>query len=195
MALRWKLMYRIGFTPWEDIGEPAGEQIDRLLSRENPPAGKALDIGCGRGAHSVRLARLGWEVTGIDIVPHAVKQARARAASAGVDARFVVGDVTRMSAVAGRGYRFLFDAGCFHLLGDAQKAAYAREATSASDPDAVLLLFAFTSGTKRPLPQGLSRAQIETIFGGWQLTDVEEALLPPRLATATAHWYRLSPRR
>jgi len=187
-------MYRIGFTPWEDIGGPGSEQLDRLLSRENPPAGKALDIGCGRGAHSMRLARLGWQVTGVDIVPHAVKQAQGRAASEGIDARFVVGDVTRMSAVIGSGYRFLLDAGCFHLLGDEQKAAYAREATSVSEPDAVLLLFAFTSGTKRPLPRGLSPDQVEAAFGGWELTDVEEALLPPRLATATAHWYRLSRR-
>jgi ubiquinone/menaquinone biosynthesis C-methylase UbiE len=189
MALVWRLMYRFGFTPWEDVGEPGLDQIERLLAREDSPRGKALDVGCGRGAHSVRLAQHGWRVTGIDFVPRAIKQARGRAGN--MDAEFVVGDVTRMSAVVGDGYRFLLDVGCFHLLDDEQKAEYAREAALVSEPDAVLLLFAFESGTKRPLPPGIAQERIEEIFGGWKLTDVEEAALPPRLQDASARWYRL----
>ncbi len=103
----------------------------------------------------------------------------------------MVGDVTRMSAVVGDGYRFLLDVGCFHLLDDEQKAEYAREAALVSEPDAVLLLFAFVSGTKRPLPPGIPQERIEEIFGGWKVTDVEDAALPPRLQDATARWYRL----
>jgi cyclopropane fatty-acyl-phospholipid synthase-like methyltransferase len=190
MALVWKLMYRFGFTPWEQLSQPGFEQIERLLAREDA-AGKALDIGCGRGEHAIRMARLGWQVTGIDFVPQAVKQAGKRAAAAGVDARFVTGDVTRMSSVVGTGYGFLVDIGCFHLLDAEQRAAYAREASLVAEPDAVLLLFSFASGTRKPLPPGLSQEQVETAFGGWKLTDVEQGVMPPRLQDATAFWYRL----
>jgi cyclopropane fatty-acyl-phospholipid synthase-like methyltransferase len=190
----WKVLYRIGFTPWENIGEEATAQIDRLLAREGhstPPHGRALDIGCGRGAHSLRLARLGWQVTGIDVVPLAVKRARRRAAEAGVIAWFVVGDVTRMSSVVGDGYRFLVDVGCFHTLSAEQQEAYVREATAVAEPGAALLLFAFAPGMRRPLPPGVSQERIEAVFGGWKLADVEDARLPPRLAAANARWYRL----
>src|SRR5262245_17754756 len=135
MSLSWKLMYRLGFTPWEQISGPSLEQLERLLADERPqPSGRALDIGCGSGAHSVRLARLGWQVTGIDFVPQAVKRARARAASEHIDARFVQGDVTAMSGLVGTGYDLLVDLGCFHSVGD--KAAYAREAAAVAAPDA-----------------------------------------------------------
>lgn len=197
MALTWKVMYRLGFTPWEEVGEPGLEQIGRLLAREglgDPPYGKALDIGCGRGAHTLRLARLGWQVTGVDFVPQAIKKARQRAAAEGLDARFVTGDATTMSSVVGDGYRFLVDVGCFHLLNGEQQAAYARQATAVAEPDAVFLLFAFQSGTKRPLPAGIPQERIEQIFADWKLTEAEPAVLPPRLEHASARWYRLQKR-
>ena len=189
MALSWKLMYRLGFTPWEQVSGPSLEQLERLFADERPePGSKALDIGCGSGRQSMRLAKLGWQVTGIDFVPLAIKRARARAQSEGVDARFVRGDVTRMSDVVGTGYDLLVDLGCFHSVGD--KAAYAREAAAVAAPGTTFLLFAFESGSRRPMPPGLSRDEVEQIFDGWKLTDTEAAVLPDRLASLTARWYR-----
>lgn len=46
--------------------------LDREQEGREPPYGKALDIGCGTGRDSVELARRGWEVTGIDMIPKAV---------------------------------------------------------------------------------------------------------------------------
>jgi SAM-dependent methyltransferase len=195
MAFVWRLLYRIGFTPWEEIDEPGIEQVERLLGREglgDPPYGKALDIGCGTGRHALRLARLGWQATGIDVVPLAIKKARQRAAGGGAEVRFVTGDVTRMSSVVGDGYRLLVDVGCFTCLDDGQQAAYAREAAAVADPDGVLLLFAFESGTKRPLPPGMPQQRVEQTFAGWKLTDTEPAVLPPRLAEVGARWYRFA---
>ena len=80
MSLFLKLVYGIGFTPWEDMPEtPAGKQALALLQREEEgrerPYGRALDLGCGSGIWSVTLAERGWEVTGVDIVPKAVREA------------------------------------------------------------------------------------------------------------------------
>lgn len=197
MVNAWKVMYRLGFRPWEKIEEPGAAQIARLLAREDPagtPFGKALDIGCGTGAHAVELAQRGWDVTGIDLVPQAIRQATRRAAEAGVPVRFVVGDVTEMASVVGDGYRLLLDVGCFHALGPAGQAAYAQQATTLATPEAVLLLLAFTGGTRRPMPRGVSRDEVEAVFADWKLLDSEPAVLPARLKGATAQWFRLQRR-
>ncbi|HEU4948262.1 MAG TPA: class I SAM-dependent methyltransferase [Kribbella sp.] len=197
MITFWKVLYRLGATPWEHLGEAGAEQFDRLLAREDPPTapyGKALDIGCGRGRHSIDLARRGWEVTGIDFVPRAIRQAKERAAGAGVDIRFVLGDVTRMAPIVGHGYRLLLDAGCFHTLDSAGQAAYAEQATAVSDPEAELLLFAFTAGTRRPMPPSITPQRVEEIFSDWKLSDSEPAALPPRMKDIEGRWFRFQRR-
>ncbi len=52
------------------------------------PGASLLDVACGRGRHSVELARRGFRVTGIDLSPRALELARAAAAEAGVDVDF-----------------------------------------------------------------------------------------------------------
>lgn len=52
------------------------------------PPGTALDLGCGQGRNSVWLATLGHVVTGYDLSPVAITQARRLAEEAGVDVDF-----------------------------------------------------------------------------------------------------------
>lgn len=40
---------------------------------------RILDLGCGRGRHSITLATRGYRVTGVDLSPEAIKKARNRA--------------------------------------------------------------------------------------------------------------------
>lgn len=49
------------------------------------PPGQALDLGCGEGADALWLARLGWQVTAVDISPTALQ----RAAGADTEGRVV----------------------------------------------------------------------------------------------------------
>jgi len=51
-----------------------------------------IDLGCGTGRHVRELAKLGFEVTGIDISNQNIKFARKKASEAGIDARFVRGN-------------------------------------------------------------------------------------------------------
>jgi len=51
-----------------------------------------LDLGCGTGSLAALLARAGHRVTGVDLAPQMVAQARAKLADAGLPATFVVGD-------------------------------------------------------------------------------------------------------
>jgi len=62
-----------------------------------PLAGKsALDIGCGAGLVCEPLARLGAEVTGVDAAPENVAAAAAHSESAGLDIRYMAGEVATL---------------------------------------------------------------------------------------------------
>ena len=63
---------------------------------------KILDLGCGPGLYSQRLANLGHACLGIDYAPAAIEYARSQADSSGLPCRFVLDDIR--SADYGQGY-------------------------------------------------------------------------------------------
>lgn len=199
MSRAYKLAYRLGFAPWERAGEAGQHQLASLLEREeeerHPPYGKALDLGCGRGAHSIALAKRGWEVTGVDVVPRAVKAAQKRAAAEGVDVRFLCADVAAMSPhEVGKEFELFLDVGCFHGLSDEQRRAMGESVNAVAAAGATLLVMAFQPGRRGPLPRGASRQDIEAAFVGWRVTDegaAETAGMPGPLKNAAPKWYRL----
>ncbi|HLZ35936.1 MAG TPA: class I SAM-dependent methyltransferase [Nitrospira sp.] len=56
------------------------------------PGERVLDVGCGAGQLSLPAARAGAIVTGIDIAPNLIEQARVRAQAEGLKIRFDEGD-------------------------------------------------------------------------------------------------------
>lgn len=197
---RWyRFMYRVGFKPWEQDSATVGRQLDGLLAREEAgrgsPYGRALDLGCGAGRWSVELARRGWRVVGVDVVPRAIESARRRASEADVDVAFFEGDVTALrSAGVGSGFSFFLDVECFNHLSDAQRAAVGREVNAVASPDATMLLLVWTRARRGPLPPGASRNDLTTAFSGWQIVDEHtyEGELPRPLKNIAPRWYRLA---
>jgi ubiquinone/menaquinone biosynthesis C-methylase UbiE len=53
-----------------------------------------LDVGCGTGSLSLLLAAAGHRVTGVDLAPRMVEQARQKLAAAGLPGSFLVGDAS-----------------------------------------------------------------------------------------------------
>ena len=198
----YKLLYGVGFAPWEQMAKSPmiTEQLTALFDREEagrePPYGRALDLGCGSGIWAVKVAARGWQVTGVDFVPKALRRARERAEEAGVDLHLIQGDVTALADVGiGSGFRLLMDFGCFHdELDDAERAEEGREATAAAAPDATLLLLAWAPGRRRFLPHGASREEIETAFPEWTITDeiaMDVTGVPKYVRRADPRFYRL----
>lgn len=75
------------------IESGAEEFIERLNLQEGE---RVLDVACGTGNTAIPAARAGAIVTGVDIAPNLVEQARARAASENLECRFDEGDAEQM---------------------------------------------------------------------------------------------------
>jgi SAM-dependent methyltransferase len=200
--MNYKVAYALGFHPWEDLAEhpPFANKLLELVAREEegrqPPYGSVLDVGTGSAVWGVRLAKRGWEVTGIDVVEKALDRARQRVESEGVEMRLVRGDVTALRETGvGSGFRLLLDTGTFHGLDDAQRDAMGREVSAVAGPDATVILDCFAPRRRGPLPRGASRADVQRAFPDWKITDVEVADTEPdpiaRLFKFDEHFYRL----
>lgn len=84
--------------------EPPGagrfDFIAGLFAERGAGAGsRVLDAGCGAGAYSVGLARRGYEVTGLDASEQLLREARRRAAEAGLAVEFLAGDIVALPAL------------------------------------------------------------------------------------------------
>lgn len=71
----------------------AAEFVSRL---ELAPGTRVLDVACGTGNLAMPAARIGAEVTGVDIATNLLEQARARAESEGLAVRFDEGDAEKL---------------------------------------------------------------------------------------------------
>jgi SAM-dependent methyltransferase len=61
-----------------------------------PPGSHVLDVATGTGNVALPLARLGFAVTGVDIAPNLLEQARERAAAEGLTIAFDEGDAEHL---------------------------------------------------------------------------------------------------
>src|SRR5262249_20605695 len=105
-AERWDNRYRDQDTPW-DTGFPSSEVVRSMTETKVTPC-RALEVGCGTGTNLVWLAQQGFDCTGVDLSGRAVERARQKAAAAGVQVRFVVGDVCSALDL-GQPFSFFFD--------------------------------------------------------------------------------------
>lgn len=166
-------LYRLGIRPWERYAQVAGPAVEAAFDRERAewpdPPGRSLDVGCGRGLHTPKLAERGWETVGVDFVPSAIEHARAHDRSG---AHYEVADVTRLPSSLGR-FDHVVDIGCFQTLGAAQRRAAAASITALANPGATLLMLAF--GPAWFSYEGVSREQVEEAFAGWETVAAEPA--------------------
>ena len=90
--------------------EPAQFLVEniRLL-----PKGRSLDVAMGDGRNAVYLARMGFEVDGIDISPEAVNDALESARKAGIAIRAQVADLEKNYRIEKGAYDVII---CFNYL-------------------------------------------------------------------------------
>ena len=200
MSLQYRLLYRLGFTPWEQMVKlPVREQLVSLFAdverdRGGEP-GRALDLGCGSGIWATELAARGWDVTGVDIVERAIVAARRRAATSTGRTEFLVGDVAQVDALDLGTFDFLLDISCFHELDDARRAAMGHAVDAVAVEDATLLLQVFEPRGRNPmLPRGASIDDVTAAFRSWSIvsdTPADVRGAPGVVQRARPHFLRL----
>lgn len=81
---------------YSERNQGEAEKLANLIVELLPPSEfrHVLDLGCGRGRHSISLARRGYRVTGVDLSEASIRTARKRALEKGVkEVRFIRGDM------------------------------------------------------------------------------------------------------
>lgn len=88
----WQEAYPTIFTGW--IRESAPLEVEKIISLLGlrVPA-QVLDLCCGIGRHSIELARLGFEVTGVDRTRAFLEEAKSKASSENLNLEFVEADM------------------------------------------------------------------------------------------------------
>ena len=190
VSLAYRLMYRLGFTPWDAV--MPRELVEIISGPDALPAGRALDMGSGKGGKAVFMALHGWHVTAVENVPRAIREARRRADAAGVRVDFREGDVTRLGELGLEpGYSLVFDFGCYHGLGQSQRAAYAQGVNAVTGKGATLVLMGFTHALP-PVPSGVSESELQGHLGEeWRPVETHSVSAgTPAMARARAAWFR-----
>ena len=85
--------------------------IETLPRLDLKPDARVLELGCGTGPVACFLARLGYQVHGIDVIPDAIDKAKAIAAEHRLDIRYEVLDVCQLPH-GGEQYQLIIDSFC-----------------------------------------------------------------------------------
>jgi ubiquinone/menaquinone biosynthesis C-methylase UbiE len=147
-----------GKPPW-DTGISPPELIEFMAGHQ--PA-RAIDIGCGTGTNVISLARAGWQVTGVDFAPRAIQIARQKVKKAGVPARLLVQDATRLQGVNGP-FELALDLGCFHGMPPGRQDKYLDQLERVLASGGFWLMYGFLKLHEDQNGTGLAQADLDRI--------------------------------
>jgi cyclopropane fatty-acyl-phospholipid synthase-like methyltransferase len=142
--------------PIWDTGISPQELLSFISSH---PPGKALDLGCGTGTNVITLAQAGWRVTGIDYIPRAIHIARKKARQNGIQADFILRDVTHLDSLA-NSYDLILDIGCFHGLNPKDRPNYIAAIQRLLAETGTFLLYVFFKPPGEERTPGVTEADI-----------------------------------
>lgn len=169
---RFEAMYE-GVPPWE-TGRPQPEIV--RLAAEGGVQGRVLDVGCGTGENAIHLASSGLDVLGIDAVPKAIQQAKAKAEARKVRVRFKVHEAFDLQAL-GEDFNTVIDSGLFHVFSDEQRLRFVAELAAVTQPGGVYHMLCFSEReTRNGGPRRVTQREIRDSFAeGWRVEAIRES--------------------
>jgi len=184
--------YEKGDLPWQvDQPPPEGLRLIEEGKFESP----ILDLGCGLGDNAIELARRGYRVLGMDLVPEALRRARERAGKAGLiqPPEFLVGDALKLQE-SGVEVETVLDCALFHVFEDEERPAYVSGLETILSPGGRLHILSFSElETREPGPRRLDRESIAGAFGpGWTLEEAVRCRYLDRVRPDGAHAWRVT---
>jgi len=160
--------------PWE-MGRPHAEFV--RLAEQGDICGSVLDVGCGTGENALYMASLGHEVWGIDLAPHAVEKAQAKALSRGLSAKFFIANALELSDL-GRTFDSVIDCGLFHTFSDAERLMFAMGLSKVLRRGGTYFVLCMSEheSTGWGRPRRVTQSEIRATFGkGWRVNYIREA--------------------
>lgn len=137
-----------GWNP-EEISQSMFEKASNILKRDNICSGSLLDLGCGDGKLTIKFAKNGFEVYGIDISKTAVEWAEERSKAQSVEANFQVGSVLDLPYESEK-FNVIIDSFCFHCIIGEDRKKFLSEAFRVLKNNGVLIIMTKCGNPKDP---------------------------------------------
>jgi SAM-dependent methyltransferase len=188
----WETRYQTGDMPWEK-GEASPGLVDFLSEHSELPRGTVCVPGCGTG-HDARVwARAGFDVTGLDLAPSAIRMSRERTAAAGLTAHFEVGDFLKDDPP--QPFDWIFEHTLFCAIDPADRDEYARAVLRWLKPGGDYLAVNYMIPDRDGPPFGTTRPELWRRFS--PSFDLVQELVPRSYDNRTGlellMWWRRKP--
>lgn len=187
--------YDRGDVPWQ-IDRPQPEVLK--LIEEGKFESPILDLGCGVGDNAIELARRGYRVVGMDVVPQALRLAREKSARLGLDQppEFIEGNALEL-AESGVEVETVLDCALFHVFEDVERSAYVRGMEAVLPQGGRLHILSFSElETREPGPRRLTQESITAPFDrGWTVEEAVRCRYWDRVRSDGAHAWRVTLRK
>lgn len=147
--------------PW-NIETPPDALVELVESGKVEPC-KTIDLGCGAGNYAIYLASKGFDVTGVDISPMAIKIVKENAKEKRVKCNFLVADVLGdLEEVVKGTFDFAYDWELLHHIFPEKRKKYVENVHRILNPGGKYLSVCFSekdpqfggSGKYRETPLG-----------------------------------------
>ncbi|MEK6981980.1 MAG: class I SAM-dependent methyltransferase [Candidatus Micrarchaeota archaeon] len=195
----WQKMYskKLEDIPWEIEKHPV--ELDFILKNKFVTGSRILDIACGSGNYSIYLAKLGFDVTAIDISEKAIKIAKEKAKVAEVKINFITGDFLEYSFEEKK-FDFIFDYSIMHHITPDDILHYTKKEISLLDKDGILALVCYSDKDEHSQSKSSAtgkfgnimyyrnKEEIETNYANLKLLHYSETTLGKRLHHKGHFW-------
>lgn len=164
-------------VPWE-VGQIQPELLK--IFKAFPPSGNVLDIGCGSGDTAIDIARLGYNVVGIDFVDAAIENAKVKLMeinkNESLNITYICGNGLQPSKL-GVDFGAIVDSGFMHLFNDDELYPYIEEIRTTLAPNGRVYLIEFSYEFGIPkAPRAIAEETIRFLFEDdkWKILSLKE---------------------
>jgi SAM-dependent methyltransferase len=189
----WETCYQTGDMRWEK-GAPSPGLVDFLAAHPELPRGSVCVPGCGTG-HDVReFARAGFDASGFDIAPSAIRLGEEKTRAAGLKAKFQLADFLHDGPP--RKFDWLFEHTLFCAIQPQERDEYVRAVLRWLKPDGQYLAVNYLIPDEDGPPFGTTRDELWRRFSPeFELVgELVPRSYPNRTGLELLMWWRRKPR-
>lgn len=132
--------------PWNQTQLPV--ELLNYIRMIHPVPCKGIDLGCGLGHFTMALSGMGYDMTGVDISPTAIREARRYAMAKKLTCTFEQANVTDSLPQWDAQFDFAFDWEVLHHIYPEQREAWAQSVYNLLKPNGNYLSVCFSESDK-----------------------------------------------